>query len=136
MIKATPPEETFDVTPGVSLRMARLEHTATRLADGRVLLVGGNQTHQDFSPDAEVFDPTTGQTSLVAPLHTPRAGHVATLLSDGRVLVVGGGYRGQYLHDAEVCDPVADTWTVVPPLYSHAGASSATLMNDGRVLSR
>jgi len=131
--KATPFE--WLVTPGVALRTSRSWHTATRLADGRILLVGGSGAPDQHLADVELYDPAIGQTSRVAPLHTPRHDHSATLLPDGRVLVVGGySLPQQWLHDAEVYDPATDTWTVVPPRYSHGVSHSATLMKDGRIL--
>jgi N-acetylneuraminic acid mutarotase len=105
------------------------------LTDDRILVVGGQQSDQDFTAEVEIFDPATGRTSQAAPLHTPRNVHTATLLPDGRVLVVGGyNLPQQQLGDAEVYDPVADTWTVLPPRYSHGAFHTATLLKDGRVL--
>jgi phage baseplate assembly protein gpV len=110
-------------------------HTATRLTDGRILLVGGSKAVDDFLADVDIFDPITGQTSRAASLHRPRHAHSATLLPDGRVLVIGGySLPWQWLDDAEVYDPAADTWTVVSPLHSHGVTHTATVMKDRRVL--
>lgn len=130
-----PDAQSFTVRPGGLLHTPRMWHTATSLADGRVLLVGGSQAVDDFLTAVDIFDPATGQTSPAAPLHRPRQAHTATLLPDGRVLVVGGyALPWQWLDDAEVYDPVQDTWTQVPPLHSHGVTHTATVMQDGRVL--
>jgi len=59
-------------------------HTATVLASGKVLIVGG----ETFA--VELFNPTSGTFSLAGSLEVARARHTATLLNDGRVLVTGG----------------------------------------------
>jgi hypothetical protein len=65
--------------------------SATRLSDGRVLIVlaGG---YNDSEPNvAQLYNPDTGTWSPTAPLHVaPRALYTATLLIDGNVLVTGG----------------------------------------------
>lgn len=136
VVTATPPPKlTVDITKGTDLLFPCTNHTATRLLDGRILLVGGSRASDEHLAEVELFDPATGLIAQVASLHTPRHAHTATLLPDGRVLVVGGySLPRQWLDDAEVYDPSADTWTVVPPLYSHGVEHTATLMNDGRVL--
>lgn len=81
----------------------RMFHTATRLADGRVLLVGGAHSETDASTtcgpgctllDAastvEVYDPGTGTFSTAGSLQVPRMFHQATLLPNGRVAITGG----------------------------------------------
>jgi N-acetylneuraminic acid mutarotase len=132
---ATPPSELMvNVTQGEPLQIPRAYHTATRLPDGRILLVGGSRGPDEFLTEVEIFDPTNNQITLAAPLNTPRHDHSATLLMDGRVLVVGGYNPSRWLDDAEVYDPSADTWTVVAPLHSHGVQHTATRMEDGRVL--
>lgn len=127
--------QSYTVGPGILLRTPRMWHTTTRLADGRVLLVGGSQAVDEFVAGVDIFDPATGQTNPAAPLHRPRHAHSATLLQDGRVLVVGGyALPWQWLDDAEVYDPVQNTWTETPPLYAHGVTHTATVMQDGRVL--
>lgn len=81
----------------------RAFHTATRLNDGRVLLVGGARANADGSAicgdgcrsldatsSAEIYDPTTGRFETVGSLAVPRMFHQATLLDDGRVAISGG----------------------------------------------
>jgi N-acetylneuraminic acid mutarotase len=124
-----------DVSQGIALTLPRTLHTATRLLDGRILLVGGSQASDEDLVAVDIVDPAMGTITQAAPLHTPRHDHTATLLLDGRVLVVGGYSlpRG-WLDDAEVYDPFMNTWTVVPPHDSHGVQHTATLMKDGRVL--
>ena len=65
-------------------------HSATLLADGRVLVVGGALS--DVSPfdSAEIYDPRTGRWSPTGSLNVARLYHTSTLLPDGRVLITGG----------------------------------------------
>jgi len=68
-------------------------HTATLLADGRALVVGG--VDAQGRPAGSFFvvpGGADGWEVIDGPaLNLPRQGHTASLLPDGRVLVVGGG---------------------------------------------
>ena len=124
----------------------RSGHTATRLADGRVLIAGG--TDAGAGPalaSAEIFDPATGRSSPTGSMLTPRSGHVATLLSDGRVLIAGGLADADpttSLPSAELYDPATGTFrpagvmTVARPrtqFHPIGGTPSAITLPDGRV---
>jgi hypothetical protein len=63
-------------------------HTATRLADGNVLVTGGVNYHKIYS-SAELYDPNFGFT-LAGNMETVRFLHAATLLANGEVLITGG----------------------------------------------
>lgn len=78
--------------------------TATLLADGRVLLVGGStylnpfQSSPTISGATRQFDPATGQcTTLPGPATQRRAFHCAVALPSGQVLVAGGVTLGAAL---------------------------------------
>jgi hypothetical protein len=73
-----------------SMSNARADHIAALLANGTVLVAGGNAVKVDVSFSAEVFDPVTGSFNPTGSMFTPRSLHTATLLTDGRVLVIGG----------------------------------------------
>ena len=67
------------------MRTPRSGHTAVRLLDGRVLVVGGaNGDANDTS--AELYDAESGTWSATRNMLKPHAGFRATLLRDGRVL--------------------------------------------------
>ena len=136
MVTPFPPGQlSLEVSPGADLSLARTMHTATRLNDARILLVGGSNGVDDQYALVEIFDPLNGIFTQAAPLNTGRHDHSATLLQDGRVLVVGG-YNSQQspMMDAEVYDPWTNTWTTLAPLYAHGVQHTATLLADGRVL--
>jgi hypothetical protein len=123
---------------------ARLDHTATLLSDGTVLVTGGQNLYSDDAfRSAELWNPLTGGWAPTASMTHPRFGHTATLLPDGRVLVAGGrnwvpvgddGARSVDLSSAEVFDPATATWTAVTDVPDSADVSSATPLLDGRVL--
>jgi hypothetical protein len=121
-----------------SMQTGREFHTATRLADGRVLVLGGQgQTSSWGIPDqlplasAEIFDHHRGTWSMAKPLPHAHIGQTATLLRSGNVLVAGGSDA-----HADLYDPITDTWSSagsVPMPLTRPG-QTATLLTDGRVL--
>ena len=112
---------------------SRAWHSATLLADGTVLLLGGrNGTALVETP--EVFDPATGVFTLVPVVGAvPRAQQTATLLIDGRVLVAGGTNGGSVALPTQIWDLEAHTATTVGAGGVGRIGHTATLMGDGRV---
>ena len=92
--------------PTGSMTTARVDHTATLLVDGTVLVAGGR--HGDEAArslaSAELYDPATGLWAATRSMTHRRAAHSATRLEDGRVLVVGGmsSAGGDQLDSAEL----------------------------------
>lgn len=93
---------TNSIDPASPLVVARSRSSVTRLADGRVLIAGGETSPATYrgklpfwtpTATAEVYDPVTGVFSLTGSLTEARLDHSATLLGDGRVLLVGGEMR-------------------------------------------
>src|SRR5262249_33509693 len=97
-------------SPAAPLAIGRLDHTATLLHNGPVLIVGGTG---DSGPptSAELYDRAANPWSLAAPLAMGRVYHTATLLHNGQVLIVGGTGGSGYLASAEVYDPVTNAWS-------------------------
>ena len=81
--------KTKDWTRVDSLATARANALAVRLADGRVLVAGGESPYGPTA-SAELFDPATGRWSALPSMPAPRAWGAAILLRDGSVLIVGG----------------------------------------------
>ena len=113
-----------------------MDHTATLLQDGRVLVIGGITAGGLVSSDIEVFDPATGSSMMVAFLPEPRTGHVAAALPDGSVLIAGGATVDvALLQTAVLFDPATASVSYVPyQLHSARVHASATTLLDGRVL--
>jgi hypothetical protein len=112
--------------------------TATKLKDGRVLIVGGMATafNDSVLGSAELYNPATGSTTLVGSLHTPRFGHVAALLNDGRVLIAGGeDANGAPVRPAEFFNLSTKIFTPAGNTpFTDFEPCNATTLKDGRVL--
>jgi hypothetical protein len=128
--------KTGTFSPTGSMATSRAWHTATRLADGRVLVSGGENLRTDLTT-AEIYTPKTGKFSPTGSMTAGRVYHAAALLSDGRVLVAGGGSDysgGKFLASAELYDPKTGTWTATGSMADQRNLLTATLLTDGRVL--
>lgn len=103
-----PTRGTFAPTSG-HLLTERHHHTATPLANEKVLIVGGSAQRS-----AEIFDPRTyAFTQTPGDPTAARLNHTATVLRDGRVLIVGGKdfNSGARLDSAELFDPATGTFS-------------------------
>src|SRR4029079_1540480 len=119
-------------SPTGSMGTPREFQTATRLADGRVLVAGGYtaaspsagstgitlasyrlvESAASVLKTAEVYDPATGTFSRTGSMSSIRNDHTATLLQDGRVLVIGGGGEGYASQrTADLYDPATGRFT-------------------------
>jgi hypothetical protein len=126
-----PLRNTVESVPAMTER--RIDHTATLLGDGRVLVAGGY--NGDYLASLEIFDPVTRRFQAAGALTEGRSGHTATLLPDGHVLFVGGVGRGwTFLASAEVYDPATGRSEPVGSLSVPRESHTATLLADGRVL--
>ena len=128
-----PSTDTFTATGAMT--HARMDHTATLLPNGNVLIAGGTDGTSNLNT-AEIYSPQTGTFTATGPMTIGRTQHTANILPDGRVLIAGGySSQNQYLSSAETFDPQAGTFTAVSssmstPRFQH----TATTLNDGRIL--
>jgi N-acetylneuraminic acid mutarotase len=116
-----------------SLNSVRANHTATRLPNGQVLVVGGILV-PDFT-GAELYNPATGIWSPITSIYNDGlSGHSATPLVNGQVLVVGGQVNGIAQKTTGLYDPTTETWTSVENLSAPRFGHTATRLPNGKVL--
>jgi hypothetical protein len=119
---------------GAAMDVERAAHTATRLADGRVLVTGGFRSGEVTLASAELYDPQTGTFSPTGQMTSVRSGHTATLLKNGLVLFTGGFDDEAPVRTAELYDPATGRFERTGSLTAPRGGATATLLRDGRVL--
>jgi N-acetylneuraminic acid mutarotase len=123
-----------------SLAIGRTLHTATLLANGKVLVSGGQTLGAPFEIEtfssAELYDPAAGTWRTTGRLATGRENHISVRLQDGKVLVAGGysiELREQ-LSSAELYDPDTETWSATGSMTTARDLPTAVLLPDGKVL--
>jgi len=128
----TTQEKSQSLTQQLLPQPARLSgQSATQLADGRWLLLGGTDN------SVIIEDNKTGKRStLASKLKQARSHHSATLLPDGKVLIIGGlDASGNVVTTLEQYDPDGDKFSNLanPGLIARSGHTT-TLMADGKLL--
>ena len=124
------------VAPVGQMTAARACHTATLLADGKVLIAGGFSDEAHYLDSAELYDPASRTfTPLTARMVSARTCPASARLRDGRILYAGGaGGQGLLEKTAELYDPKTARFTATGSLSSPRDGVPAVLLGDGRVL--
>jgi Galactose oxidase, central domain len=123
---------------------SRIDHTATLLKDGRVLICGGYGGHFESLNTAEVYEPGEGFSPVPAmlPVSAVQSSQSALLLSDGRVLLASVCRTQSEPFETlcgELFDPSRQAFTsarLVEATFSTAGILwyKAVALNDGNAL--
>lgn len=92
----------FGTDGDMNFRRFKLMHSAVRLPDGRVLIAGGAERPEIYTPATKAFQPVKGTVG------EGRYFSTATLLNDGRVLITGG------YGDDPMAGAVANAWLYEP----------------------
>jgi hypothetical protein len=128
-------------------------HTATLLANGKVLIAGVTTSAGPVAA-AELYDPATGTFSGTGDMTRSRSGHAAALLANGKVLVAGQlplaassltclsdgkvliqGFGRDGAFTAGIYDPDVGTFSPVAQLANrYAPPARGTLLLSGKVL--
>jgi hypothetical protein len=113
------------------LTTERFKHTATLLADGKVLLAGGTNSSGTDLDSIEVYDPVAKTFAAAGNMSVARAGHAAALLSDGQHILITGGSG---LDSAEVYDTASSSSAAIGNMNSQRTGHTASLLPDGTIL--
>jgi hypothetical protein len=108
--------------------------TATRLANGKVLFVGGGR----FGDRAELYDPATDTFKSTGSLVQARRQPMAALLPNGKVLIVGGGPVSGcvdfFFREVELYDPGTGWFATIGTPLPGDNYDALTRLADGRIL--
>ncbi len=119
-----------------SMNVARFDHAAVKLNDGRILVAGGSTSTGVALASAEIYNPATGHWTATGSMATPRYGFTLTVLANGWVLAAGGysSAGSPALTTAEIYDPGTGAWTPTGTMSNGRRYHSATLLATGQVL--
>jgi hypothetical protein len=116
-----------------NMTIPRGRPSATLLANGDVLIAGGEVRDNEPVASAEIFHVKSLSFERTGSMHHVRVAHTATLLADGRVLIAGG-YGDSPQSSAELYDPKSGAFTETASLSIARCKHTAGLLPDGRVL--
>jgi N-acetylneuraminic acid mutarotase len=116
------------------LNSTRWHHTATLLANGSVLVVGGQDNYGAALAVTETFDPSSGFWSPTGSSSIPRFRGKSILLPTGKVLSMAGTSNSTAITSTELFDPAPGAWSPAAPLTFGRIEPTATLLLDGSVL--
>ena len=133
------------VTDGGAASVDRSNPAMVQLADGRVLIAGGdmgapgadNSCSFADQSTGEVFDPSNGTSLSTGPLLAPRWRALGALLPDGRVLLVGTLATPSVVEaatGAEIYDPDTNRFTAAGDRTNPGPVSALHTLADGRIV--
>ncbi|CAF1232959.1 unnamed protein product [Rotaria sp. Silwood1] len=135
--------ELYDPATGIWTKMdnvniRREEHTASVLANGKVLVAGGsfNDGYSFWGPlnSSELYDPATGDWTKTGNMNLARIGQTASVLINGKVLVAGGSVYDGYLNSSELYDSATGIWTKTGTMNLERYGHTASVLPNGKVL--
>lgn len=120
---------------GPPMAFARYGHSAIRLSNGRVLVVGG-QDIASINPvlSAEIFNPVTNGWSAAAAMPDGALFPGLALMPNGRVLATGTDTINGAGTGAAIYDPVSNSWVAAASPHNPHSMPAVVTLPNGRVL--
>jgi N-acetylneuraminic acid mutarotase len=101
-------KENWEIVASVNTK--RMQHTATLLQDGRILVAGGF-TKSLQTNKCEIYNPSINTWTTIESMNEERSYHAAILLTNGNVFVSGGNPIYPWLKSCEVYNVSENMWS-------------------------
>lgn len=129
---------------GTVMSANRVEYGAAKLADGTILLAGGNnrvyggQNKASIFQTADIFNPVTDTFTVVPNNMQPGLDFATAIpLDTGKVFIIGSEDTGSQVY-SEIYDPAKQTFSKAVKIIGSAGGNApnytSTLLGNGKVL--
>src|ERR1700722_3967882 len=115
--------QTAAFSPVGAMSTARTLQSAVLLANGKVLIAGGQSSDTEFLQSAELFDPAHATFAATGAMQNLHAGATATVLEKGDALIAGG--RSNF---ADLYNPTAGTFSATGKMITDVAESTSTLI--------
>ena len=115
--------QTATFSPVGAMTTARTLQAAVLLANGRVLIAGGQGSETEFLLSAELFDPAHATFSAIGSMNNVHSGATATVLENGNALIAGG--RSNW---ADLYNTAAGTFLPTGRMVTDVAESTSTLI--------
>ncbi|CAF1127747.1 unnamed protein product [Adineta steineri] len=120
-----------------NMNVARMYHTASTLANGYVLVTGGESSDASLN-SAELYNPSTGTWTNTGNMNVGRRHHKASTLTNGHVLVTGGCTSSDIncvaIKSVELYNPSTGTWANTGNMNVGRQHHTASTLPNGYVL--
>ena len=117
------------------MAVARAAFGISLLANGKVLVSGGETAAADGLSSSELYNPSTGKWTLTGKLNVARGEHRTILLSTGNVLAFGGvNINGVSARTTELYNPLTGKWTFTGNMNVGRSEFGMAMLFNGQVL--
>lgn len=124
-------EKKFSVTK--SMNVPRVGHSAIRLPNGNVLILGG-QNNKGAVLEVELYDFDTKKYYSKGPMPASQLQVMPILLKNGKILLVGGENESGLSAELMEYEPLSNQFRHLGELYDNRVAPNLTLLKNGLVL--
>jgi len=137
-LAASPATAAIDFAATGSLSPGRYAACDVRLADGKVIIIGGY--NGPALATAQIYYPATGQfTTTANGLSLARGHSTCTVLANGKILIAGGGADDMFdgskpTANADLYDPATGMFTATGSMKAVRTGAVAALLGNGKVL--
>ncbi len=127
------------ISPAASLNNIRWSHQSQLLANGNVIVFGGDNGYASspwYYRSAEIYNPTLNTWVFTDSLHVTRNNMASVLLNNGVVMAIGGynPYTGIITNTCEWYDPNTAVWTAAPSMINARQYHQAIKLANGKIL--
>jgi N-acetylneuraminic acid mutarotase len=124
-------------TTAAAMPKALTDHAATTLADGKILVCGGQDNEDDPQSSTYIYNPTSNTWTAVASMPNGKDAHSIITLDNGSVLAINGNDNSNLNRLLYLYNPTTNIWNTITEATTEPNSRwgfSCTELQDNRII--